>query len=220
MSEVRKWLEEDKLPAFQGGAGDNRILMSLLSGLIFDQDELIAWRAVEAYGFAAGFVAETDLEYVRNQLRRLFWQLNDESGSIGWHAAETIGTILLNTHPRFTEFIPLLISLLDMDEGDAQRFQAGILWAISRVASADPKLIHPARERVLTLLGDPSPEIRAEAINCLVRMGCEVEAESRQNLLRDEAVARIYRNRRLVDVRISQLAQDLIKRPPAQPAAC
>ena len=67
-----------------------------LFSLTFDASEVIQWRAVEAIGRVAGVQAETDLEPVRDFVRRLLWLMNDESGGLGWHAPEAIGEILVN----------------------------------------------------------------------------------------------------------------------------
>ena len=88
-----------------------------------------------ASGLAVRIIARRDPEYIRNYLLRLFWLINNESGGIGWRAPELIGEILYHC-PQFSQFFPMLISLLDLEE-DAPRFRVGTLWAIGRVAQVE-----------------------------------------------------------------------------------
>ncbi|MCX6028088.1 MAG: HEAT repeat domain-containing protein [Chloroflexi bacterium] len=131
---VRKLLAEGDVADIVALAGQNRRVFSYLTALTYDPDPLVADRAVEALGLVAGALSDTDAEFVRGHLRRLFWLLNDESGGIGWRAAEAIGEIIRARPDRFAEFIPNLVALLDMEAEDAPRFRDSILRAIGRVA--------------------------------------------------------------------------------------
>ncbi len=71
-----------------------RRVLSYLTALTYDPDPTVAQQAVLALDMAAGAVSDIAPEFVRGHLRRLFWLLNDESGGIGWRAAEAIGEIL------------------------------------------------------------------------------------------------------------------------------
>jgi HEAT repeat protein len=120
-------------------ATENRRVLSYLTALTYDLEPTIADQAVITLGQAAGVISDTDPEFVRGHLRRLFWLLNDESGSIGWRAAEAIGEIIRARPEHFTEFVPNLIALLDMEPEDAPRFRSGVLHAIARIAEViDP----------------------------------------------------------------------------------
>ncbi|MCX7670289.1 MAG: hypothetical protein N2439_09480 [Anaerolineae bacterium] len=129
-------MEYNDLAGIVQMAGQERRILSYLTALTYDPEPTIAGRAVQALGAAAGTIADTDAEFVRGHLRRLFWLLNDESGGIGWRAAEAIGEIIRARPEQFAEFIPNLIGLLDLEPEDAERFQPGILRGIMRVAEA------------------------------------------------------------------------------------
>lgn len=168
---VRRWLAENDQEALRQQAKRSRRLMSLLTALTFDLDPLIARRAVEALGLAAAIIAISDPEFVRGHLRRLFWMVSDESGSIGWRAPEAIGEIICAAPDLFAGFIPPLVSLLEMEAKDAIRFQAGTLWAIGRVAQVAPGQVTAALPQVLVCLNDPQPQVRVAALWCLTQMG-------------------------------------------------
>jgi hypothetical protein len=131
---VRHLLVQEDLAGIERLAVVERRVLSYLTALTYDAETGVADRAVLALGLAAGAVADQDPEFVRGHLRRLFWLLNDESGGIGWRAAEAIGEIIRARPDRFAEFIPNLVWLLDMAAEDAPRFRPSILRGIRRVA--------------------------------------------------------------------------------------
>ena len=136
LSSLRQWLLEGNFePIIVMSEGKKRVL-SFLTALTYDKDATVSDNAIKAMGLAAKSIAKRDPEYIRNYLLRLFWLVNDESGGIGWRAPEMIGEILYNC-PRFVQFFPLLISLLDLETEDAPRFRTGTLWAIGRVAQVN-----------------------------------------------------------------------------------
>ena len=47
-------------------------------------DQKIRWRAITATGAVVANLAEKDMESARIVMRRIIWNLNDESGGIGW----------------------------------------------------------------------------------------------------------------------------------------
>ncbi len=121
--------------------------------------------AIEAMGRAAARLAGEDLEAVREIIRRLAWSLNDESGAIGWGAAQAMGEILARLKPLALEFSPLLISYLRFDPGspDFPPLQRGALWAAARLAQAHPDLARPAAPLLTRHLRDEDPEVRGLA---------------------------------------------------------
>jgi hypothetical protein len=147
LTTLRKWLSEANYAPILEAAKNRKVILSQLTALSYEEDAKISERAIEASGLAARIIAGRDPEYVRNYLLRLFWLINDESGGIGWRAPELIGEILHHC-PQYNQFFPMLISLLDLEEEDAPRFQAGILWAIGRVAQVAKDAMLPALQKV------------------------------------------------------------------------
>lgn len=166
--QVKTLLTQDDLAEIVRLAVAQRRVLSYLTALTYDSDPVVAQRAVLALGLAAGAVSDIAPEFVRGHLRRLFWLLNDESGGIGWYAAEAIGEIIRARPARFAEFIPNLVWLLDMAAEDATRFRPSILRGITRVAEVTDL---SARADLIgflnALLGDPDPALRDLARDCL-----------------------------------------------------
>lgn len=109
---VRDWLLQNNYEAILKMASRRKHTLSLLTALTYDSDQEVSDRAVKATGLAAKQIADHDPDFVHNYLRRLFWLVNDESGGVCWRAPELIGEIIHNC-PQFSQFRPMLISLLD-----------------------------------------------------------------------------------------------------------
>ena len=90
---VREILADRDFNAVAAWADSVRSPQRVLFSLALDADELIAWRAIEAIGKMAAIQAESDLEKIRDSVRRLLWLMNDESGGLGWRSPEMIGEI-------------------------------------------------------------------------------------------------------------------------------
>ncbi len=84
--------------------------LRVLISLTYDSDPLTRWRAIEAAGWTAANYAEANLDRVRDMLWRIFWQMTDESGGMGWHSPELIGEILVNVPLLIPEYADLLLA--------------------------------------------------------------------------------------------------------------
>jgi HEAT repeat protein len=204
---LRGWLNAWDIEAIQAEACRQSRMLSLLLALTYDSDDLVSWRAVEAYGLAAAQVAIADAEFVRNQLRRLVWLLRDESGGIGWRAPELIGETLFHCHAKFQDYIPILVSLLDMEAQDAVRFRAGYLWAIGRVALVISEQIQGSIPFILPCLHDRFPQIRGLAAWVIGRIAPEMAIAQLTHLLADGAVFLFYQDHELSLTSVAELAR-------------
>jgi len=147
-------------------AENKKSILSQLTALTYEEDKKISDHAIQATGPAARIIAGRDPEYVRNYLLRLFWLLNDESGGIGWRAPELIGEILHHC-PQFSQFFPMLISLLELEEEDAPRFRAGTLRAIGRVAQVARDAMLPALPKIQAYTLNNEPDTKEMAFWCM-----------------------------------------------------
>jgi hypothetical protein len=140
--------------------------MRYLTGLTFDSDELIRWRAIAAVGRVAGLLARQDLERVRDIIRRLLWLMNDESGGLAWHGPEMIGEILVNVPALIPEFKTILPSYLREEP-----FERGTRFAMYRVAQVEPGAFGERAPELRDSLDDPDPLIKAYGILALHATG-------------------------------------------------
>lgn len=118
----------------------HRIIGPLFSHF-YAPDEALKWRAVVAMGMRVAERAEGgDLESARVVMRRFMWNLNDESGGIGWGCPEAMGEAAARSPLLAEEFHSILTSYI-WEEGnylEHPQLQHGALWGVGRLAHARP----------------------------------------------------------------------------------
>jgi hypothetical protein len=186
-AEVRELLVRRDRSAVETWIGEVRNPDRLVVSLTYDNDELIRFRAIEAVGWVAGQLARESLEKVRDNLRRLFWLMNDESGGLGWHAPEVVGEILVNVPELIVEYAHRLPSLFAEEP-----FERGSHFAVCRIATVDTT---PFRSEINSLrisLTNTDPHIRLYAALGLIRMGQSAGTGLAEKLLDDSTPLTTY----------------------------
>jgi HEAT repeat protein len=177
-----------------------------LTSFQFDTDKLISMRAVEALGVIGIIYADNDLEPLRKMITRLFWMMNDESGNVGWYAAEAIGETLRgmpNLIPEYAHMLPPFLV--------EEPFEKGTRIAIARIAEIDKSpFALPTVKKLIQTLNDPDPYIRGTSIIALKALKAEEAGDMVQALNGDDAEIELYDfvSGLMQTVAISQLAID------------
>jgi hypothetical protein len=136
----------------QGGDPENisRILsipaqkaINPIFSFFFSKDELLKWHAVSAMGIVVDNMAKQNIEQARIVMRRLMWNLNDESGGIGWGSPEAMGEIMARNKALANEYSKFLTSYINKEGNFIEHdiLQRGVLWAIGRLSHSRPELI-------------------------------------------------------------------------------
>jgi len=205
---LKQWITERRHEEILALTRQDKKVLTRLMAFLYDREERVCWRAVEAMGLVAAQVAERDLEFVRNVLRRLLWSLNDESGSIGWFAPQALGEIIHHQPEALADFIPVVTGLLELEE---EVFRPGTLWALGRIGQ-------PVQEKspeVVPLVGQylsaSAPEIRGLAVWCLGQLQVAEAQSSLEELAKDDAPVRVFEGGELLTTTIGQLAQRVLK---------
>lgn len=207
-SDLRNFLDYADYSAVTPLAATNKRVLSELIALTHDADDLIGWRAVKALGLASAVVADSDPEFVRGILRRLMWMMNDESGSIGWRAPQAMGAIIAQRPPLFAKFIPIVVSMFDVEE---MHFYPGILWAIGHIAEHDPTIMRYTLPTVIDYLRDASPQTRGLAAWCAGRLGNEQAIAILETLKNDSARTQIFIDDRIQEFSVGDLAREAMR---------
>jgi len=178
--------------------------LSVLLSLSYDADELIQWRAVEAVGEVAGAMARTDVERVRNLIRRLLWSMNDESGGVGWHAPETVGEILANVPSLVGEMGVLLTAFLRQAP-----FERGSHLAVYRAASVEAAPFADSTPELVCSLRSNDPYVRGLASLALGTVGKAVHRRDVEALRNDTSPVTLYdfQAGRMTSTTVSRLAE-------------
>jgi len=86
-----------------------------LFSFLYNNDEQVRWRTVTAFGAVVAKLADEDMEAARIIMRRLMWNLNDESGGIGWGSPEAMGETLARHEGLAKEYARILLSYARQD---------------------------------------------------------------------------------------------------------
>jgi hypothetical protein len=189
-------------------------LLNPLFALIISTDPRIKWAAVSALGGAVAALARRDMESGRVAVRRFMWQLNDESGGIGWGCPEAMAEALALHGELAREYAAILISYIREDGNflEYEPLQRGAVWGIARLAQARPSLVYPAVPHLLRLLSSKDAGVRGLSIWALGILGAGEAKDAVQDLAVDGARVEIYRNGVVERVSISALASEALDR--------
>ena len=204
-SKLREWLADARFRRIVDAASEHRRTLSSLIALTYDADPLIHWRALDAIGRCAAHLCQIRTEALKNLLRRLFWQMSDEAGAMAWHAPEAIGEIVRADPQAFANFVPLTVSLLNLEPEDLPQFLPGILYALGRIGEKDPGSVRKGMPGILEALSDEAAQARAMAVWCLGQLGRSEVLKRRPELAQDQGRAIFYRDEHLVSVTVADL---------------
>jgi hypothetical protein len=160
----------------------------VLLGALYDPDELIRWRTIEAFGEVAVMYDAQNQERVRVMLRGLFWIMNDESGGLGWNAPEAIGQVLYRL-PNFIPDFGRILASFTVEEP----FERGTHWALTQIVPLSPKTFEDIGEEILSSLKNQDPYIRAYAAQILPYLPKDDTVTNQlSDLIEDKTALSIY----------------------------
>ena len=186
-----------------------------LKGLLFEQEPLIKFRVSELMGLLAKDAAKENIELVRDLMRQLMWNLNEESGGMGWGSVEAMAEIASNNKKIFNEFFKIIISYSDpksLSFLDHEALHPGAAWAVGRILKEDPEVGHYSKYVVKVLLDHKNPQVK----------GCGLWAASHipdlsgienliKNLLENTETFTLYKDNTLETLSLSEMASKSLK---------
>jgi len=200
--------------ALRETAGNGRHKTKLLQRIfarLYSHDPAVKWRAVVAFGV---LVAEDVMEEdeAREQLKRLLWILNDESGSVPFGVPEALGEMFANRPSLLPIYRPILVSYLVHKEMiQTGPIRAGVVWALGRVGLEDPEDRQRAVPGLKSALAADEAEVRGAALWTLTRLGMADELrESVEARLDDEDSTTLLIDGEVLDCRLADLAREAL----------
>ncbi len=180
-----------------------------LFSFFFSSEEIIRWRAITAMGTVVSRLADQDAESARVVMRRLIWNLNDESGGIGWGSPEALGEIMACNRCMAEEYHFLLLSYINPEGNyiEYEMLQRGVLWGLGRLAYARPQLVRQARPLLIPYMQSQDAILRGLAV--WIAGAFEISKELRPllaSLTTDSATIELFLNREFIKISISRLA--------------
>jgi HEAT repeat protein len=184
-----------------------------LFSFLCSPDELLKWRAVAAMGEVVDRLAGTDMESARVIMRRYMWQLNDESGGIGWGCPEAMGEIMARNDNLADEFWCILISYIRPDGNylEHEVLQRGVLWGVGRLAHARPKLLKTSVEYLHPYMQSGDPHLRGLAAWAAGALQNKNTASILNGLKDDSAKLSIYLDGHIKRHSVGELAKKALQ---------
>jgi hypothetical protein len=185
-----------------------------LFSFFYNTNELIRWRAVTAMGALVFSLADQDMESARVVMRRLMWNLNDESGGIGWGSPEAMGEIMARHSRLAEEYSKILISYVDEDGNfiEHEVLQRGVLWGMGRLAYARPGLVEHAAPFLLPFMESEDKIHRGLAAWAAGALNTVLTKPLLQNLAVDNSKINIFVDMHLVEYTVGQLAIEALSK--------
>lgn len=186
-----------------------RKVINALFSFLYAGDVLLKMRAISAMGKVVRRLADQDMEKARVILRRLMWNLNDESGGIGWGSAEAMGEILACHEGVAREYAPILLSYAREDGNfqEHEMMQRGVLWGIGRLAQVNPAAVQDAIPHIARFIHSRDATVRGYAAWVVGRVAPGTYTDELKALLSDPAVIQIWRDQQLETCRVKDLAE-------------
>jgi hypothetical protein len=166
---------------------DDPSATQVLQSLLYEKDDLLRWRAIEALSQEARRAAAQDLEPARERIRKLIWLLNEESGNVAPNAAAVVGAILAELPDLIPEYGRILASYLD-----EPTFRRAVSWAMARIAVLNPRPFAELTTDLMESLMDGDPYVRACTAITLGALGRRDAAMESGTGARDEAWIVLY----------------------------
>ncbi len=190
-------------------------LVGHLFSHFYHKDELVKFRSISAMGTLGARMAQNKIEKARILMRRIMWNLNDESGGIGWGSPEAMGEILSQCPELALEFKSILFSYLDPDQNfiEHEMLQRGVLWGIGSFLDGTAHDLPDKTQGLLSAhLHSQDPVKRAWAVRALVNAGsfdCSLVPES---ILSDETPIAMFDRWHFIETSIADLALSCVNK--------
>jgi len=192
-----------------------RRAISTLIPLLLHGEEKVRWHAVSALGAVTAALAETNPEAARNIVRRLMWNLNDESGGIGWGAPEALAEIMAVHGGLAGEFGHMLVAYMRPDGSylELPALQRGLMWGLGRLAEtrSDVLRTRDAPVYLRPYLDSEDAEVRGLAARALGLLKVDEVKERLDALKEDPATFTLYSRGVLTPVTVGSLAGAALK---------
>jgi hypothetical protein len=179
-------------------------LFSFLCG----PDERVKWRAVTAMGRVVSNLAAFDFESARVIIRRFIWQLNDESGGIGWGCPESMAEAMAQNERLAEEYGCMLISYVQPTGNylEHEILQRGVVWGIGRLAHRRPAYVRRAAALLLPYMESADPILRGLAVWAAIPLAGTESIARLQQLTDDRSELCIYNDGRMLRYSVGRLA--------------
>ena len=188
--------------------------ISPLFSFLCSPHERIKWRAVTALGKVVSKLAVSDLESARIVMRRFIWNLNDESGGIGWGCPESMAEVMVQNQTLADEYGCILVSYIQPEGNylEHEILQRGVLWGVGRLAHACPHYTRNIGRYLIPCMESADPHLRGLAAWAAGPVGATTTIPHLKELSDDSGRLMLYRDGEFEDHTVGELARDALYR--------
>jgi len=189
-----------------------RQVVNPLFSFLCSIDEPVKWRAVTAMGKVVSDLAASELESARVIMRRFIWQLNDESGGIGWGCPESMAEAMVQNKTLAEEYHCLLISYIQPECNYLEHpvLQRGVLWGVGRLAHARPRYVQNTAPYLHPYMDSEDPILRGLAAWAAGPVAARETISRLKKLVPDQGLLTLFRDGQIVQYSVGQLAQEAL----------
>ena len=173
-----------------------RRVINPLFALLCSMEPQVKWRAITAIGAVVANLAQDDMESARVVMRRMIWNLNDESGGIGWGLPEAMGEVMAQHEGLAQEYVHMLLSYIREDGNflEHEPLQRGVLWGLGRLAQTRPELLNQAVPHLQPFITSEDATLRGLAAWTIGLLKAGQDAPGLEVLKSDDTEVVLYLN--------------------------
>jgi hypothetical protein len=201
---VQRLVAENNLTEIISLAEEDSRVLNELQRMLYTPDELLRWKIIHLLGEVCKRVAEKRPDLVSKLITKLL-QSSADPGASAWGALEAVGTIISTNPPLFREFARPLLSFISQ-----QTLQREVIWAMGKIAAADPGLVKFAFRGLITFLDNADPGLRGYASWALGNIGFNDVVQKLKTLEADDNKLTIWRDGNLQEVTVGELAHEAV----------
>ncbi|MGB5747374.1 MAG: DVU0298 family protein [Desulfobacterales bacterium] len=186
--------------------------ISPLFSFLCSTDERIKWRAVTALGKVVSDLAMSDLESARVAMRRFIWNLNDESGGIGWGCPESMAEVMAQNDRLSDEYGCILISYIQPEGNylEHEILQRGVLWGVGRLAHVRPQYTRSTGEYLIPYMESKDSYLRGLAVWAAGPAKGTETIPRLKELADDPSELMLYRDGKFEEPTVGELAREAL----------
>jgi len=185
-----------------------------LFSFLFSLDENLKWRSITAFGEVVAPLVKCELESARIIMRRLMWNLNDESGGIGWGSPEAMGEIMARSPRLAEEYSTILVSYIRPDENflGNKVLQRGVLWGLGRLAYARSERVKQVAAFLPPFLASEDPTVRGLAVWAAGALSVEKNLPFIKRLAEDRTRIKLFVDGEMIEKSIHKLVAEVLSK--------
>ncbi|MCK5310481.1 MAG: hypothetical protein KAJ62_00130 [Desulfobacteraceae bacterium] len=186
----------------------DKMLASPLFSYFYSLDDLIRFRSSAAMGGLTQRLAKKKMEDARIILRRIMWNLNDESGGIGWGSVEAMGEILSLNKTLAEEFESILFSYINPEGNflEHEMLQRGSLWGVGTYLLHSGTSDTTVKQSIILFLDSKDPVKRGYAVRALLNMDTNNKELIPSHILSDTNTIPLFDGWDISKIKISEIA--------------